>query len=450
MGDESHPLRGARPTGSVEGLKLEEIRRRLRSTQPGAVSQAGHAYNDAAAKLAAAQAELATAARYIQERWKGPAATEALKALGKLQETAQELSTKSSQTGKALQQYGEKILPWYQTHLPSDGLVQTGGDDKYAQRVMAKLNGRISQTYDAMPQTVRFDLPSIGGESQSVSWLVEPSGGTGPSPVPPPPGRRGPYGGEGPGSGLGGGHGLGREHEPGSPGAGDSQGGDGSAPGSDLQSFPPAPGTGPGLHPGQGVPGAGTAPGGVAPGAGPGLGGVIGTGGWGNTGSAPRGRGFDSAKPASVRDARFGTSGGGRGATVGGLPAGTAGAHKEEKERERSIWLPEDKDTWFDDEMVPPIIEIPAETSIEDHEDLPRPDVDEDEIRDLLDELEDELGPEIVELDEVELGEEDHGSGQEQDPALDHHLDDLLDGLLDDDDAGDRDDTGHGDPQTAK
>ncbi|WUH98871.1 hypothetical protein OHR68_36070 [Spirillospora sp. NBC_00431] len=127
------------------------------------------------------------------------------------------------------------------------------------------------------------------------------------------------------------------------------------------------------------------------------------------------------------------------------MPAGTAGARKEEKERERSIWLPEDRDTWFDGEVVPPIIEIPAEMSIEDHEDLPHPDVDEDEIRDLLDELEDELGSEIV-----EPNEEDRGAGQEQNPALDRRLDDLLDGLLDDDDTGDGDDTGHGDPQTAK
>jgi uncharacterized protein YukE len=145
MGLQSHPIRGPRPGGSVTGLTLEEIRARLSSTDPEKVAAAGRSYNSAAKKLAETQKELAAARAYLEERWKGPAATEALTVIRRLEGSARNLSAASAQAGSALQRYGEQILSWYKNHLPDDGYIKTGKDDEYARKVMTKLNMRIAR-----------------------------------------------------------------------------------------------------------------------------------------------------------------------------------------------------------------------------------------------------------------------------------------------------------------
>src|ERR1700754_2150142 len=104
MGPKANPIQtGQRPAGNVAGLKMEAVRERFRSTSPQTVTGAGHAYADAARKLAEARTDIDEAMNYLRDRWKGPAATEALGALTKLRDAAVELAAKTGQTGKALQ-----------------------------------------------------------------------------------------------------------------------------------------------------------------------------------------------------------------------------------------------------------------------------------------------------------------------------------------------------------
>ncbi|XVQ12801.1 WXG100 family type VII secretion target [Spirillospora sp. CA-255316] len=433
----------------MAGLKLEEVRARLESTSPEKVAAAGRAYNAAAGKLAAARQEIADAIDHLSERWRGPAANEALATLNKLKESAEELAAKSGQTGRALQQYGEKILPWYKSHLPGDGFVRSGRDDEYAQKFMGKLNTRIAQTYVAVPGEIRVELPGIGQRGESARTDLSNSSGS--RLGGPPPGQLGgvplssPAGSDVSASSAAS-DGAPRGHEGG--GSPPSQTGIRGEPGTDLASVPP-PGVGTSPGPGPSTPATPTGPtgsgmGGAAPllpGAGPRL-----------PAPAAGSRGLSQGGPSAAgRSPRFGPVGpGASGPGILGGPGASAGS-PEEEERERSTWLAEDRDIWGADpaESVPSVIgeqvpfrrveerQVQVET-VAPHADTgsdnPEPHGDvaqHDDLDLLIDELEAELDLEII-----DLAEEGHGADGEEQPALDDDFDDLLDELLDDDDPG--------------
>jgi hypothetical protein len=432
VGPKTNPIQtGERPAGNVAGLKMEAVRERFRSTSPQTVAGAGHAYAAAASKLAEARKEIAEAVKYLGDRWKGPAATEALQVLGKLQATAEELAAKTGQTGKALQLYGERVLPWYRTHVPEDGFIKDGGDDKYAQKLMARLNLRISQTYDGFPTHVSVDLNNIGGDS-SGSGAESGAGGFG----------------------SGSGYettSLGSSHRPFGIGSGE---GDGLTPGGGGSD-------GAGLRDGQGASGAprpgGAGPGGtdlagVSPtgGAGVGNGGPLGSGsglGPGGPGGSVPGAGSPGSVgpgglPPGGRGLGPGGSGQGRrlapgvigpGGAIGGMPmAPGAGAGQSEEEHERTTWLAEDRDVWCGDEDLAPAVIGCAEPQpgSQDHAGL-----DLDDLADVGVSLRDEQ----FDLEITELDLEGDSAGAAQDPALDDDLDDLLDDVLGNNDSGSRD-----------
>jgi uncharacterized protein YukE len=445
MGPTPHPIAGDRPAGNVAGLTMETVRERFRSTSPQTVAEAGHAYAAAASKLAEAQKEIAEAVKYLGDRWKGPAATEALQVLNKFRSAAEELVAKTGQTGKALQLYGEKILPWYQRHLPEDGFINDDGDDKYAQKLMARLNLRIAQTYDGFPKHVKYSpldiraaadgtgaLGSAGGSgSGSVSGRVSREGHQVPSSSGIGRGNGWPPGAEGSdGTGLQGGRdGTGVQ------GVGD---GAGSAPvdgmksgdGTDLAGVPSTGGgaAGPGAPLGSG---GGADPGGVggrAVGGGPGPIPPTSMRSGGALPSVPgRGLGAESwGRGGRLRPGTIGT-----GSTISGAPMapGSGTGQSKEQERERTTWLTEDRDVWDDDDAaVPPVIGcLEPQDSSHGHTGL---DLDD------LSATEESLSIEDQELEIAELELEDDRADAAHGPALDDDLDELLDDLLDDDSSG--------------
>lgn len=411
---------GARPTGSVEGLNLEAVQARFSSTDPGAVADAGIAYCAAARNLAEAEDEFARAVKYLTDHWQGDAADSALQELRKLEANARELGARSRQTGDALQRYGQ-ILAKYQAVTLDPGFIRTKSDDRYAQRLMARLNTRTAEAYDALPDDVGLTDANIS-----------PASATGPSSA----------GGDAGGASGGGssalsdsaGHGHGGAGTDGS-GARHGSGDDAVGGGTDLAGLsgggPSVAGTGPGPNAlsigGSGaVPGTAAVPGAAgSPVAGPAgfIGPAVGPGrGYGGA------RGGGSGRPGVI----------GAGGMVGGAGAGES----EDEERERTFWLAEDRDTWGrDDEVVPAIV------GREDHRPSPSGDgpdnvevIDLDDEREpLIEDLDLEVS-EVVSSEDVEivgLEAEDGDAGKMNEPAYDE-FDEFLDDVLGDDDLGDR------------
>jgi hypothetical protein len=423
----------------VAGLKLEEVRTRLASTSPEKVADGGRAYKAAAAILTTARQEIVDAIDHLSERWRGPAADEALGALRQLRDSASELAAKSGQTGEALHRYGGTILPWYRNHLPGDGFIRSGRDDEYAQKLMGRLNARIEQTYLAVPGEIRMQLPGIGQGGESAR--TDPPSSYGSRHVGSPQGRPGgiphafPAASAAPTSEITSGGGPGSHQEgPVWPSQSGSQGG----PATELASLHPAsPNSGSGLGPtatGSPAGPAGTGTSGFAP--------VL-PGTSSRTGAPTAGsRGLAQGGPSATgRNSPFGPIG-----TTPSGPSilggtGSAAARPEAEDRERSTWLAEDRDIWGPDspEPVPPVIgepvspdrltewqarsktvTHPAETGAENlRED--RHAEQQDELDLMLDELEAELDLEIVDLVEGRSADGAEAS------ALDENLDDLLD-----------------------
>ncbi|MGH3389252.1 MAG: WXG100 family type VII secretion target [Actinomadura sp.] len=403
---------GARPTGSVEGLDLEAIQARFSSTDPGAVIDAGYTYGLVADNLSEAEDEVARAIRYLTDHWRGDAADTALRELRKLEANARELSTRTRQTGDTLRQYG-KILDKYQLVTLDPGFIRTKSDDRYAQQLMARLNTRTAEAYDALPD-------QVGLADANVSPAAAPStaGGTiggasgGGSSALPGPAVHGPGGAgtDGSGARLG-------------------PGGDAAGGGTDLAGMPgtgPGPGTGlgPGLGPGGGsaMPGAGAVPGGAVGSPGAGTTAFIGPG-------AGQGRGM-----AGGRGAGLGRSGViGAGGLVGGAPAGGSDG---EEERSREFWLAEERDTWSGDGAV--VSGVVGQE--EDHRPLPSGDepgaIDLDDDR-LIEDLDSGL-PDLPALDdgEVEIVEADTDDVEAADQEDYDAIDEFLDEVLGDDELG--------------
>jgi hypothetical protein len=350
-----------------EGLSHAAIKAMLSSLQPGYVAQVGDAYTTAATALGRASDQLHNHARRLTEAWSGENAGTALRQLGQLNTTAAELQEKSAQTGRTFSWLGTEILPWYrdQGRTMTDGHISTDNDDQRAIELLDRMDNRIAEGHDAVPDTISKDLPTDPGSHGSIG---DPRGpgvgdtGTGNPPVsdpfsPPPvdpftkPGD--PFTGPGDPSDIGpGGPGGPTPGDPGGVGAGvpDAGSTDLAGAGGGIGADPfGAGGPGGGLGGGAGGLGAGAGGGGLGAGGGVGLGAPLGSGAPGPLG--PGGAGKSSG-------GRSGSTKAGQGPLLGGAGAGGAGgAGDGEEERERTTWLTEDEDVWGDDtDTAPPVI----------------------------------------------------------------------------------------------
>jgi hypothetical protein len=352
------------------GWTMDAVKQMLSSLDPGHVATVGQAYTDAADALTTAADRLHQHAQRLVEAWTGENADRALKQLGQLNTTAAELQEKSATTGQVYSWLGTEILPWYKAEgeKMGHGYISDSGDDKAAVELLDRMDNRILQGYNGVPDSISKDLPphtksGVGDlgipDTGRTPTGRQPPGGT---IVPPTAGAPGSLPGQhgvdpgGTPAGVPGGPGAGTVHDSGPgavPGAGLPGAGVPAAGGTDLAGA----GGGAGVDPfgaggiGGGAGGAAGGLGGGPGGLGGGPGGVGGVLAPGTPGSLGAGRGGAGAAPGGSA-----TRGAG-GRPGGGAPMGGGGHGKEEEERERTTWLTEDEDIWTDDgDVAPPVI----------------------------------------------------------------------------------------------
>ncbi|GAA2155375.1 WXG100 family type VII secretion target [Actinomadura napierensis] len=387
------PLRTSPPSGSPNSYtSKEQITAYLRNVDPGTVTTSGQGYLDLAKSYDKAMTELRGFAHDLSDAWKGPASSAAQAQLREIFSAAFVISSHSQQIGTAVRTHGDSYLAWYKSNMPTAQTVEE------ARQWMQGANERASETWSAIPADISTGLPSVttkrnefgapatgsgggtgaggtgsgsasasGGGSGAVAGTAEgftgghstsPSSGhasgsqtaplysDGPGHVIGQPGNStnqvhgGPLSpGDGSGTELSGlspsgmaGGGLTTEG-PGSPGIGGGAFGGGLGPGGSASPGLPGGSTGGGL-PGSGGGLPGTA-GGFVPGPGA-IGGALGRGAAGSGGNPIAGR---------------------PGAPGTGIPGTTGHGGRDDKERERGAWLPDDPDIWDGDiEAVPGVI----------------------------------------------------------------------------------------------
>src|SRR5918992_5454785 len=169
------------------GFTLESVKAMLSSMQPEHVEAVGQAYIAAANALATATDGLHEHARRITDAWSGENAQTALKQLGQLNTTAAELEEKSEATGRTYTWLGTEILPWYKDQGQSmgDGLIRTGGDDKAAHERLDRMDHRLVEGYNAMPESITKDLPPDPGAERGDLGKRDPEGTIDPRSGPP-------------------------------------------------------------------------------------------------------------------------------------------------------------------------------------------------------------------------------------------------------------------------
>ncbi|WP_157407918.1 WXG100 family type VII secretion target [Actinomadura atramentaria] len=375
---------GTAPSGNPHAYgDVDKIRALLDATDADAIAKAGEAHKAASEHLARLRDVLAHAARTLTDVWDDEAATATQAALKKLHTTADELSTATAKVGGTLDWYGAEILPWYVKHKPGAGWIKTGGDDDYAREYMKRLNGRITEAWSRLPESVMVqkglrivdDLQPTGAPPHPMDRAAasgqptqaapgisggshggrEPAGASGA-----PGSLSGPHGGGGVGSsppgqhpvgvfphdtelaGVGGSTGMGSPFSGppggfGSGGAPGTFGGPGSAVIGGPSGLPPTPGGAPGsLGPPDG--GAGMPP---------------------NAGSA-------GARTTLGRQASTGLRGTG---PMGSGGMGAGGKGEAQEERRRDYWLAEDKESWEGEPAVTPVIGAELSAVIESDED---------------------------------------------------------------------------------
>ncbi|PZG17910.1 WXG100 family type VII secretion target [Nonomuraea aridisoli] len=267
------------PQGEWPRNTKPEIKGWLDGTDPGYVSGAGQTYMNAASKIEQAVNVLEEHAGKILNIWTGPDAVQARTALELLHASGNELRSKLSLMGQALQLYSghlsdartkvneEQNVPAGVGTESETRVVKEALENTHAQRTLHDLNQQIKSIYDlTVPHEVSFELPTVS-IPEAPAETRDPRYPTG-------SGMRGPtfvssgYDGGGSydgGSGYTGSYGTGGGSGSGSnPGSG-SSGGQGSG-GQSVGGTNPG-GTNPGgTHPG------GTNPGGSDAGGGPGAG----------------------------------------------------------------------------------------------------------------------------------------------------------------------------------
>lgn len=346
---------GGRPSGNPAKYSFDEVQTLLEATDPGKVSAAGTAFHNAAQAAAHVAHELYLAGTHLSDKWDGADADAAQKALGQLYATANELYGRSDQAGQALQFYGGTLSQYKGLKFPGGGAspVEDPARQKAAETVMRAVNQHIGTAWDAMPDKVQQNLPTLVGHHDEQKYR---SGAT-------PTGNQSSSGSAGSTGGVSGP--LGHAPTPHLPRGGqDFSGGQGSqlaglpSGGGGLSTTPPLA-TSP-LTPGGGSPL-------VPPGASGGLGGTfpfgpgalppgrLGLGGVPQAKLSPSGLSPENpaARAAIAEEAE--ASQAARGGLMGGQGA-SGGAGAKEVERERSTWLPEEEETWAAEQTAPEVL----------------------------------------------------------------------------------------------
>lgn len=205
--------------GSVAGYNWQQVQSMIGSTDPDAITNAGHAYKPLYEHLTLISQQIVRHGETLAENWAGPTAVAALSQLQMLNQTASGLQADAYAAGQALSWYGP-VLKQFQQNLPQPAAVtpphpipgatqrqqQTASEayyfqltastnlaDDMARQRLSELNQRIEAAYYSMPARVKKNLPATQSTARPVSpgnstgSAAAPSGVlTGGGPLPPP------------------------------------------------------------------------------------------------------------------------------------------------------------------------------------------------------------------------------------------------------------------------
>ncbi|MGP4096156.1 hypothetical protein [Nonomuraea sp. KM90] len=166
---------GNLPEGTWVTKTKSEIKALLQNTDPFYIEGTGQTYQNAATKIEQAVTALEEHAPKIAEVWQGPDASRARHALEMLHASGNELSTKLSMMGGALQTYAAHLRETQgkvdeEVTVPAAGsmtsseeeLVREGLENTKAQRALYELNQKIVSIYDIeVPHSVSYELPAV-------------------------------------------------------------------------------------------------------------------------------------------------------------------------------------------------------------------------------------------------------------------------------------------------
>ncbi|TDD12499.1 hypothetical protein E1292_01220 [Nonomuraea deserti] len=250
------------PQGAWVDKDKSEIKALLQNTDSFTIESTGQTYQNAASKIEQAINALEAHAGKIADVWKGPDAAKARTALELLHASGNELSSKLSMMGTALQTYAGHLTDTKtqvdeDVSVPSAGLtrseeetVRKSLENTKAQRALYELNQKIVSIYDIdLPHSVSYELPTVSipsgpAETQDPNYPTGP-GTEGPAFTTPVNDGGGSYnGGSGAPSASSGGTGGGGSPSGGSPSGGsDPRGSDpgGSNPGGSAPGDPTSP-----------------------------------------------------------------------------------------------------------------------------------------------------------------------------------------------------------------
>ncbi len=174
---------------SASGRAAREIETLFSRLDPSAVAEAGWAHTTIAEDLRSYANSLVRHAEVLASAWSGAAAEAAITAFRQHYEATMQVARDSAQIGQVLTWLGETILPCYKDWKASDGviagqvesLIGSNPQDQDAQRVMERLNDRLSQANVQLPSSISFGPPNFGepGHTTPSSIGSNPRGGVG-------------------------------------------------------------------------------------------------------------------------------------------------------------------------------------------------------------------------------------------------------------------------------
>ncbi|MGI5323078.1 hypothetical protein [Actinomadura nitritigenes] len=155
MTDEhTFPMRESAPTGSPASYDLKSIEELLKSSEPGAVTESGHAYLRFSQAYQRITQRLAQAGHDLNEAWSGTDAAAAQAQMRDLWASSHTISATARDFGTAVERHGSEYLAWYKSSMPQPKT------DAEARSWMQGANERITQTWASLPPNISTQLPN--------------------------------------------------------------------------------------------------------------------------------------------------------------------------------------------------------------------------------------------------------------------------------------------------
>ncbi|MWA06048.1 hypothetical protein F8568_038000 [Actinomadura sp. LD22] len=167
-------MRDGAPTGSPGRYDRASILQYLKSSDPGAVTEAGEAYLRFAAAYEKLTPKLAQIGHDLNDAWNGTDAAAAQEQLRNLWASSRTIGAASRDFGTAIERHGSEYLAWYKNNMPQPK------NDAEARSWMQGANERITETWSAFPSSISTSLSSSNLEHGGLISTTPAGGSVGP------------------------------------------------------------------------------------------------------------------------------------------------------------------------------------------------------------------------------------------------------------------------------